>query len=616
MTFLNRRVSTVSLLFLLLLAAPALWAGVGIVIYETKGVDVRRTSSGHIALIATNLCAEGIDQARVCRADEEPGIVISRYANLAAGYDRTVFVSPIRGHFMATAEADQIPVLSSGGTLNAMQIQYWRQHLRPSLPPLSQERYNELKAELDRFDAGRTFRKLISMELLIGILGPQKKTYPTEPIALIDPENGELIPNGRWREAIGTAHMRTSIIVTAPNSAEQEQRLIPYIEAVKKMPFQALTDNCSDFVEAGLVRVFSDAGLSFRPRITNVANAWITSPIEVATGFLNYAKRNDVPITVTSVPMLAGTRRPTAAITSIARGALVPTPSQGKMAFGMKIYFNTLNPLLGLTSFSADKLSRFADLKRLVHERGGGDLSRIASSVVGKNKPTDEDLKAWRREQVRVFGTTSCWQAKRDEFDRLTAQAKEVGALNAAERALLLKMGRPFLLPRLYEQTAAAQEHEGMLLVGMERTALSSVLVKNFLPPGVAREPQKHGDSGALVPGRPELLAMADSDQSGKRLLAFKLIASVINYDLSSEPIHRRNAAAFDQDWRLFLDVAQKNGLHLPGENPGGGGEALESCSCRQFDDGKANSDALAQADNFWRWLGRESRDTLYGPSR
>ena len=139
---------------------------------------------------------------------------------------------------------------------------------------------------------------------------------------------------GRWREAVGAAHVRSSLLITAPASAEQEEQLIPFIKAVNKEPFQLLTDNCSDFVELGLLKVFAGSGLHFRARIANVADAWITSPIEVATGFLKDAKRYEVPITVASVPMLAGTLPPTADITSISRGDLVHIPTQAKRAFG------------------------------------------------------------------------------------------------------------------------------------------------------------------------------------------------------------------------------------------------------------------------------------------
>jgi len=174
---------------------------------------------------------------------------------------------------------------------------------------------------------------------------------------------------------------------------------------------------------------------------------------------------------------------------------------------------------------------------------------------------------------------------------------------------LMLKMGRPFLLPRLYERTAAALQHEGMLVTGMQSATLAA---EHFLPAEIGQESVK--TASAVVPGRPEIRDMADSDQPDKRLLAFKLMTSVINYDLSAEPVHRRISQAFDEDWRLYLEVAQKNGLRLPGETPPH--EPIESCSCRQFDEGKAVLDAFGEADGFWNWLGRESRSTAFGANR
>ena len=590
-------------------------ADVGIVVYESKGVDARRNSTGHISLVATTLCAEGIDQVRTCRPGEEPGVIVTRYANLAYGYDRSVFAVPVRDHFMATSEARLIPALSSGGTLDRMQIEYWRGHLRPFLPSLSQERYQELRKELERFEMGRTLRKMISMELLIGVLGPHQKKYPTEPIALIDPQTRELIPNGRWREAIGAAHMRGSIIITAPASAEQEARLIPFVRAVNKEPFHALADNCSDFVQRGLLKVFTDSGLRFRPRLADVADAWITSPLEVTTGFLNFAKRQEVPINVTLVPMLAGTRRPTAAITSISRGSLVPNPAQGKLAFAMKIYFNTLNPLLGITAYTIDKLSRFSNLQTLVHERSGGDLSRLANIQRRDTPMSEDDRRAWRREQVRVFGTKSCWKKKQETFAALTSQARERGLLTAAERRLVLRFSRPFLLPRLYEQAAAAQKHDGMLMAGMDGSAVSpTMLVSNFVGPALIERAEQKAAPNALVPGRPEIREMSDSGSAVNQVLAFKLMTSIVNYDLSSEPVHRRITDAFDEDWKLLLEVSEKSGLHLQGDALLR--EPVAACSCREFDEGKSEQDSYAAGKGFWQGFARESREMVFGANR
>lgn len=542
--------------------------------------------------------------------------MVTRYANLAYGYDRSIFVAPIRDHFMATNDERMIPALSSGGTLEAMQIEYWRSHLRPYLPPFTEARYQELRDELERFDAGRTFRRIINFEILIGALAPQKKKYPTEPIAIIDPVTNEMIPNGRWREAIGAAHMRTSMMLTAPASSEEEARLIPFIAKVKQQPFQALKDNCSDFVERALVEVFGDRGLRFRARQAKIADGWVTSPLSVATDFLRYAERERIEISVQPVPMLSGTRRPTARVTSLSRGSLVPNATQGKMAFGLKIYFNTLNPLLGLTAFTVDKLSRFSDLQTLVHERGGGDLSRLGYMVRTAKNASREDLLSWRREQVRVFGTTSCWRSKRDQFRDLVAQAREVGLLTSAERALVLKPGRPYLLPRLYERTASAQHHDGELLMGMQNRLLEPrSLVINFASPDAS--PLVSGASPlnrALVPGREEIRLMAQGTDREQQVIAFKMMTSVINYDLSSEQPHRRNTEQFGADWKLFLEVARRNSLSVPTEGPVV--ESTADCSCREFDEGKAKHDATVDDKNAWHTVTRDVRDTLFGANR
>ena len=47
-----------------------------------------------------------------------------------------------------------------------------------------------MREKMERFDAGRTFRRAITMEYLMVLLGPHKKGAPTEPIAKIHPVTG------------------------------------------------------------------------------------------------------------------------------------------------------------------------------------------------------------------------------------------------------------------------------------------------------------------------------------------------------------------------------------------------------------------------------------------
>src|SRR4051794_10309724 len=199
-----------------------LHADTGLVVYGSKGMDQRRTDSGHISLIVTDLCASGIDQVRECRSGERPGVVITAYSNLASDYGKAVFVVPALDHFTATNDPSLIPVLSSGASLRAAQISYWREHLRPYFPPMTKERYTEIREEMDRFDAGRTLRRFLTMEFIGSVLGSHKHQDATEPIAIIDPITQELIPDGRWREAIGTEQLRSAVVMTAPATVTQE----------------------------------------------------------------------------------------------------------------------------------------------------------------------------------------------------------------------------------------------------------------------------------------------------------------------------------------------------------------------------------------------------------
>ena len=585
-------------------------ADVGVIIYESKGADVRRTSTGHIALISTRLCPAGIDHLRLCGPGETPGAVLTRYANVAAGYENSLLVIPIKDHFTATRDAALVPALSSGGTLEAMQMEYWDHYLRPYFPPLSQARYEEMRAELEAFDAGRTFRRAITMDYLITLLGPHKKKYPTEPIAIIHPGTKELIPNGRWRESVGIQHMRSSIVVTAATTLEQEQRLIELTGAAGSQPFNALTNNCSDFIARGLTAVFGDTGFQTRPRPLHVADAWITTPLSVATDFVAFAKRTKVPLDVLFVPMQAGTRRPSVCITSISRGALVPDASQGKMAFSMKVYFNFLNPILGLASLGADKASFFVNLPKLVHERGTQELSRLSNTQ--PRNSTEH-----RREQMAVFGTPSCWKAKQDQFSRFAAYAAEAGLLSPVERKFLLKIGEPYLLPRFYEQRAAARGSEGILMAGVPNCVpgdCGGKLAEHLMPPMRKAATAPDGALAGLVPGRPEIRAMADAADRETQRVAFQLITAVVNYDLSSLPAKRRAAPEFDSDWNLFLEVGRKNGIR-----PAAGdrtSEAVQACSCREFDAGISKVDAFELDRSLFHRFTGELRDLLNGPNR
>jgi hypothetical protein len=334
--------------------------------------------------------------------------------------------------------------------------------------------------------------------------------------------------------------------------------------------------------------------------------------------------------------MLAGTRRSTLGVTSLARGALVPNPPQGKIAFGIKIFVDVLNPLLITSALTADVASRFTNLKELVHERSGGSLSLLANelAVDPENKALRTKI---RREQIRVFGTPSCWKRKQDRFRAITSEAQIRGLLRPADASLLLKSGRPFLLARHYEDGALALNQGGNLMVviqpgpqgeGIQMAALSPSrhpllaaqsclsavcprdLQMSFLPSSTAgaHDGTWHPEA---IPGRDDIRSMAESGMSHLQVSAFRLMATLMNYDLTSDPIDRTTAERFDQDWQLFLETAARNGVDAGPEQA-----SVEACSSREYEDGTARSDACEESVRPPAYVLRELRTIVYSPMR
>ena len=625
-------------LAVLLIGAPHLLADVGIIAYQSKGSEARRTGAGHIAIIATDLCADSFTDLRACRPGEAPGAVIHHYPEIASGYSKSTIVVPLLDHLVATRDPNKIPVITSGGTLEAMQIEYWRRYLRPYFPPLSPQEYDSMRTEARRFNAGRLFRQVISLDFIGVLLEAHSKHYPTEPFAIPDPVTGELIPDGRWREVIGVSHQRSLVMIVARTRPEQEQRLIDYVRTANEKPFNSLSNNCSDFVKGGLLAVFSISGMTFHPRYTNFANAWVSTPIEVATGFVHYIERNHRPAEVAFVPMLAGTRRPSLWVTSLSRGALVPNPDQGKLSFGIKTFINILNPLLMTSALAADTASHFTNLEKLVHERSGEQLSRLANELAESPHEKHDLLPQIQRTQIRIFGTSSCWSRKQEQFRAITAAAESDGLLRRIDAGSLLKRGRPFLLARQYEKDALALHQGGNLMAVIEpglpagvgiqmaslrpgatsplataQPCLSTVcprdLEMGFLPAASASAQHNGAWHPETVPGREAIRSMADSGVRQLQSSAFRLMATLLNYELTSDPTDRETTEHFDHDWQLFLETAARNGI-----DPGPEQTSVEECSSLEYDKGASRTDDFGESMKTPAYLLHQLRAIVYSP--
>lgn len=117
-------------------------------------------------------------------------------------------------------------------------------------------------------------------------------------------------------------------------------------------------------------------------------------------------------------------------------------------------------------------------------------------------------------------------------------------------------------------------------------------LLVGIAPAG--RSLPRSGDT-VSVPDRAQLRGMAGSGNFDLKATAFRLMTTVINYDLSSVGMARRLASSFDPDWHLFLEVAQVNALDFPQTSPSY--EGVEACSSHEFQPGSATTDLFKMSD-------------------
>ena len=80
--FSNSSLILVCALSILYIPATA-FSATGVIVYESRGLDTRRTQTGHSALVLTQVCADGLISVRPCSSGELPGVVVTRYTNLA-----------------------------------------------------------------------------------------------------------------------------------------------------------------------------------------------------------------------------------------------------------------------------------------------------------------------------------------------------------------------------------------------------------------------------------------------------------------------------------------------------------------------------------------------------
>jgi hypothetical protein len=542
-------------------------AAVGVAVYESKGLDARRTQTGHSGLVATQVCAEGIQSVRRCRPGETPGVVISRYTQLAWGQPLEVIVVPMRPHFLGVDDPADLPLLSTGAVLKQVQIAYWRDHLRSLIPPLTQEQYEKLHREHRRMTPGKLVKNVAQFEFLIKALAPANNAEPTEPVALRDTVTGLLVPNGRWRGVVGVRHERDSVLFLTETTVDQELRLAAFLTEEADQKFNALKSNCSDFVNRGLAVALREMEYERGTRPVAVADAFVTSPLTVANDFVRFLKKRDIPYQVVFLPMLPGSRQPSAAVRRISSGVLLPTPEQGLLAFGIKVGLFQMNPLIPLIGGVVNGFSPAINPDREV-TRNPRTLSQFASWDTSGSTSA-----------AHAFGTRACWEEKRGSFRQMVDWLQEQAVLPPGTTEHILRNARPFAYARLLER-------EGRVSAGMTRASVASI---------IESEP-------------------VFSDQI--RTDAVQALVAAVNFDLTSFPLDRRAAGEFDADWDLLVRAMRRFEYPAAGQMEQG----VSACSATEADaalrEGRKIRDERSRGHGPWRWMKKQGWLLVRGPLR
>lgn len=557
-------------------------ADVGVILYESRGTDARGIQSGHVALIATRLCPDGLAKVRRCKFGETPGVVISKYAGAIWGSEQSVLIVPIMEHFFATKDWEDRPLLSSEAVLIDMQKEYWRKYLQKDIPPMSQAQYEEYKEELKEFNLGRILKKAARFEYLAELLVKSPLREPTEPIAIREPQTGQLIPNGGWRQAVGAQHVRDSVIFVGETTDEEEERLIAFVNRSGREPFNIFTANCTNLAKRGLKEVFGRS-IGFRAVLRDLSNVGAAVPLSIATDFLKYLKKSQKAYQVAYLPMQPGTRTPSLTNKSVANGAIFPDASQGKIAFGAKLGLGLMNPSIWLIVKIVDKVSGYMNVDKEVVRASTELKAELATSENWVTATTDTapDL-----QKVLNFGTQNCWKQKRHELIAAVGATEErrLGQEDSAFKSIL-KSGRPYQMPKDFEKA-------GFFSSRLTRTALKRISLIAF-------------QQDVSIPNH-----VMTSDELKTLDFYINSIVAVINWDLTISDVDRRSTETFDQDWKTLLQL-----LKLRGAKDIPPPISVRECSQKEFDSTNGRvTDARTKSAKILPKIGRYFKAIVTGP--
>ncbi|MFB3778700.1 MAG: hypothetical protein ACE141_13865, partial [Bryobacteraceae bacterium] len=233
----------------LLAAAVRSPASVSLLISEPMGRFGFFNPTGHASIYLSGVCAETPTVLRLCRAGET-GVVVSRYNRIGG---RDWIAVPLLPYLYAVEGHDEVPAVASPDVVTRLRDEYRRAQLREFAP---------------------------------------------------DGAPGEAV-RGDWIQMVGAAYHRTIYGFTLETTAEDDQRLVDYLNSQpNRRRFHLLFRNCADF--AGSIINF------YYPRAVRrglIADAGILTPKQSAKALVAYSRRRpEIKFTRFVIPQVPGIR--------------------------------------------------------------------------------------------------------------------------------------------------------------------------------------------------------------------------------------------------------------------------------------------------------------------
>ncbi|MCL2660111.1 MAG: hypothetical protein FWD64_06290 [Acidobacteriaceae bacterium] len=233
--------------FAALLQGSRACASVAFLMEEPYGDFGAFNPTGHAAVYLDHVCADTPARLRLCHQGEH-GTVISRYHKIA-GYDWIAV--PLVPYLYAVDSTDDIPAWVDRAKVAELRDAYRREYLAELAP---------------------------------------------------DGADGKA-PGGEWIQLIGSSYDRKIYGFQFETTAEQDQRLIAFLNDRKNASrFNLFFHNCADFA-----RMVMNLYLPHSARRNFIADVGMTTPKQIARSLTRYRKRHpEVKMTIFVIPQVPG----------------------------------------------------------------------------------------------------------------------------------------------------------------------------------------------------------------------------------------------------------------------------------------------------------------------